>query len=94
MDAQAITLIVFLLLMFGMFYLMIIRPQRRRQQEHQNLVSSLNTGDKVITIGGIYGIIDSMTEDSVVLKIESGATVRMSKASIAYRQEQLAGTTE
>ena len=94
MDAQAITLIVFLALMFGMFYLMIIRPQRRRQQEHQELVSSLNVGDRVITIGGIYGVIDSMTEDSVVLKIESGANIRMSKASIAYRQEQVTNAAQ
>ena len=87
MDPQSLMLLVFLVLMFAMFYFLIIRPQRRRQQEHQALVASLKTGDRVITIGGIHGNIESITEDSVVLKIESGAMVRMSRSSIAYRQE-------
>jgi len=86
MDANSLMLIVFLVLMFGMFYFLIIRPQRKRQQEHQALLSSLKLGDRVITIGGIYGTIESMSEDSIVLKIESGAMVRMSRSSIAFRE--------
>ncbi|MBN1370214.1 MAG: preprotein translocase subunit YajC [Dehalococcoidaceae bacterium] len=86
MDPNSLMLIVFLVLMFGMFYFLIIRPQRKRQQEHQALVSSLKIGDKVITIGGIYGSIESMTDDSIVLKIESGAMIRMSRSSIAFRE--------
>ncbi len=86
MDTQSLMLIGFLVLMFGMFYLLIIRPQRKRQQEHQALVSSLKTGDRVVTIGGIQGKIESMNDESVVLKIESGATIRMTRSSIAFRQ--------
>ncbi len=88
LDPQSLMLLLFLVLMFAMFYFLIIRPQRKRQQEHQALVSSLKTGDRVITIGGIHGTIDSMTEDSVVLKVESGATMRMSRSSIAYRHDE------
>ncbi|MDD2471612.1 MAG: preprotein translocase subunit YajC, partial [Dehalococcoidales bacterium] len=77
---QTIMLVVFMVLMFGMFYFLIIRPQRKRQQEHQALLSSLSVGDRVITIGGIHGVIESMKEDSVLLKLESGATVRMTRA--------------
>lgn len=83
---QTIMLVVFMVLMFAMFYFLIIRPQRKRQQEHQALLASLNVGDKIITIGGIYGVIESMKEDSVLIKLESGATVRMSRASIAFRE--------
>lgn len=90
MDPNSLMLIVFLVLMFAMFYFLIIRPQRKRQQEHQALVSSLKIGDKVITIGGIYGVIESMTDDSIVLKIESGAMVRMSRSSIAFREGETA----
>jgi len=75
-----------MVLMFAMFYFLIIRPQRKRQQEHQALLASLNVGDKIITIGGIHGVIESMKEDSVLIKLESGATVRMSRASIAFRE--------
>jgi len=90
MDPNSLMLIVFLVLMFAMFYFLIIRPQRKRQQEHQALVSSLKIGDKVITIGGIYGSIESMTDDSIVLKIESGAMIRMSRSSIAFREGETA----
>ena len=79
-------LVIFMVLMFAMFYFLIIRPQRKRQQEHQALLASLNVGDKIITIGGIHGVIESMKEDSVLIKLESGATVRMSRASIAFRE--------
>ncbi len=83
---QPILLIGFMVLMFGMFYFLIIRPQRKRQQDHQALVSSLGVGEKVITIGGIHGVIESMSDETVVLKLESGATVRMTRSSIAFRE--------
>ncbi len=86
MDTQSLMLIGFLVIMFGMFYLLIIRPQRKRQQEHQALVSSLTNGDRVVTIGGIQGTIESMNDESVVLKIESGASIRMTRSSIAFKQ--------
>lgn len=78
---------VFLALLFAMFYFLIIRPQRKRQKEHQGLLDSLKRGDKVITIGGLYGQVDSISEDSIVIKVESGATVRLLKGGIAAKQE-------
>ena len=86
MDSTII-MFVFLLLLFGMFYFLIIRPQRRRQKEHQNLVASLRRGDRVVTIGGIHGQVESITEDSFVIKVESGATLRMAKGSIAFKPD-------
>ena len=74
-------LIIFLVFIFGMFYFLMIRPQRKRQKEHQQLVEELKKGDKVITAGGIYGQIESLSQDSVVLKIESG-TIRIARTSI------------
>ena len=53
---------IFLILLFGMFYFLIIRPQRKRQQRHQELMDALQPGDRIITIGGIHGKIESMTE--------------------------------
>jgi preprotein translocase subunit YajC len=78
---------VFLALLFAMFYFLIIRPQRKRQKEHQGLLDTLKRGDKIITIGGIYGQVDSISEDSIVIKVESGATVRLLKGGIAAKQE-------
>ncbi len=64
------------------FYFLMIRPQRKRQQQHQKLTQGLQRGDNVITAGGIYGQIDSLSEDSVVLKVESGAMIRVARSSI------------
>jgi preprotein translocase subunit YajC len=83
------TLVIFIVLLVGIFYFLIIRPQRRQQKRHQELMQELKRGDKVITTGGIYGVVETLSDDSVVLKIESGATIRVARASIAgQRQEQ------
>lgn len=76
------TLIVFLVVIFAVFYFLMIRPQRKRQKEHQKLVQELNKGDRVITAGGIYGVVDSIAEDTFTLKIESGGTIKMARSSI------------
>lgn len=81
-------LIVFLVLIFGLMYFILIRPQRKRQKERQALVEELKRGDTVITAGGIYGVIESISEDSVVIKVESGATIRVAKGSITGRRER------
>ena len=82
------TIIIFLVLIFGVFYFIMIRPQRKRQKEHNEMVQELQRGDKVITAGGIYGVIESLSEDSVVLKIESGATIRVARGSVVGRREK------
>jgi preprotein translocase subunit YajC len=82
-NTNIIFIIIFLVVIFVMFYFFMIRPQRKRQKEHEDLVSQLTGGDRVITAGGIYGQVESVGEDSVVLKVESGATVRVAKGSIA-----------
>jgi preprotein translocase subunit YajC len=83
------TIIIFIVLLVGIFYFLIIRPQRRQQKKHQELMLELKRGDKVVTTGGIYGVVETMSDDSVVLKVESGATIRVARNSIAgQRQEQ------
>ena len=87
-GTSTIYMVVFLVLIFGVFYFLIIRPQRKKQQDQQQLLSDLRTGDRVVTIGGIYGRIESLREDSVVLKVESGATIRFARNSIAGKQAE------
>jgi preprotein translocase subunit YajC len=83
MDTSIIYIIVFLVVIGLLFYFFMIRPQRKRQREHDELVGQLRSGDRVITAGGIYGQVESVTQDSVVLKVESGATIKVAKSSIA-----------
>ena len=80
--------IIFLVLIFGLFYFVMVRPQRKRQKEHQTMVQELQKGDRVITAGGIYGTIDSLNEESIVLKVESGATIRVARGSVIGRREK------
>jgi preprotein translocase subunit YajC len=80
------TIIIFLVLIFGVFYFLMVRPQRKRQKQHEELVKELQKGDSVITAGGIYGTIESTSEDSIVLKTESGASIRVARGSVAGRR--------
>lgn len=82
------TIILFLILMFVIVYFLIIRPQRKKQREHEELMTELKRGDRVITAGGIYGQIESISEDSVIIKVESGTTMRVAKGSITIRRKQ------
>lgn len=81
------TPIIFLGVLFAIFYFLLIRPQRKKQKDHQQLVEELKRGDKVITAGGIYGQIESISEDNVVIKVESGTTIRVARSSVAGRRE-------
>lgn len=76
-----ITLVVMLVAFAAIFYFLLIRPQRRRQKEHRDLLGSLKRGDRVITAGGIFGTIEDMSEDSITLAVEEGK-LRLSKGSI------------
>jgi preprotein translocase subunit YajC len=78
--------IILLILMFGLMYVFTIRPQRRKQKEHNELIAALKKGDKVITVGGVYGQIESINEENVVLKIESGAAIRVSRSSVTIKR--------
>ena len=80
--------IIFLVLIVAVFYFLMIRPQRKRQKQHEELVQELQKGDQVITAGGIYGTIESLSQDSIVIKIESGATIRVARGSVIGRREK------
>ena len=81
-------MLIFVVLLFGLMYFVMIRPQRKRQKEHQQLIEQLNRGDRVVTAGGIYGVIESISEDSVTIRVESGATMRVAKGSVSLKQER------
>jgi preprotein translocase subunit YajC len=85
-TTSTIFMIVFMVLLFGIFYLLIIRPQSKRQKEHMDLINNLKVGDRIITIGGIYGKIDSIREDSYVIKVESGELIRIAKNAVSGKQ--------
>ena len=87
-GTSILPMIVFLVIIFGLFYFVMVRPQKRKQKEHETLVQELQKGDRVITAGGIYGTIESLNEDNIVIKVESGATIRVARGSVAGRREK------
>ncbi len=86
MDFSFLILIILVASFFGLMYFMTIRPQRKKQQEHSELIAGLQRHDKVITAGGIYGEIDIIDDDTAVLRVEGGTSLRISKYSITRKQ--------
>ena len=89
MTNSFLPIFVFLALIIGTSYFFMIRPMRQREKKHDQLVDELERGDTVITAGGIYGEIERVDEDSIVLKVESGATIRVTKGGVVSRPETL-----
>ena len=85
-GTQSWTLIVFLVVIFAVFYFLMVRPQRKRAKEHQKVIEELKPGDDIITIGGIYGRIESINEQNVVIKVESGAILRVARQGIGGKR--------
>ncbi|MDD5747593.1 MAG: preprotein translocase subunit YajC [Actinomycetota bacterium] len=69
--------------MIVIFYFLLIRPQRKQAQKHQEMISKIERGDKVVTIGGIHGEVKKKTEDAVVLEVDKGVRITFSKSAIA-----------
>lgn len=80
-----LVMIGFIVVLFGLMYFLTIRPQRKRQQDQAKMIQALHRGDRVVTIGGLYGTVESVSEDSVVIRVESGTTMRFVKSAIANR---------
>jgi preprotein translocase subunit YajC len=70
-------------LVFLVFYLLLIRPQRTRQKKHQEMVENLKPGDKIVTSGGIHGTIMGVQKDRLELKIASNVKIDITKSSVA-----------
>ena len=67
---------------FVIFYYVMVRPQRRRQQEQQRLVSALKTGDRVVTVSGIHGLISNVKETTVILKVADNVKIEIEKSAV------------
>lgn len=76
--------LIFLGVMVAVFYLLILRPQRKRMRAQQQLTSTLQLGDRVQTIGGIQGVIRALDDDAVVIEVEQGR-LRVVRRAIANR---------
>jgi len=72
-----------LILMFGIFYFLLIRPQQKKAKEHRALIDALKKGDNVVSAAGIYGKVTAVDEGVVTLEIATGVNVKVKKGHIA-----------
>jgi preprotein translocase subunit YajC len=76
-------LIVWILVFFGIFYFLAIRPQRRQKQAHGEMVSMLKKGDEIVTIGGMFGTVTGIGDDWVEIEIAKRTRVRYLKRAVS-----------
>ncbi len=72
-----------LIIVFGIFYLMLFLPMRRRQKKHQELLAKLTRGDRVITNGGIFGTVVTVEGDTIVLRVAENVKLQVARSAIA-----------
>lgn len=71
-----------IILLFVIFYFLLIRPQQTQQKKRKEMLGSLQKGDRVVSIGGIYGMIKEIKEDSVVLRIADNVNIKLARGGI------------
>jgi preprotein translocase subunit YajC len=72
-----------IVLLFGVMYFMMIRPQQKRRREAQAMQSALGPGDQIVTIGGLHGTVTAVDDDVVTLEIAPGVNARYARPAIA-----------
>ena len=72
-----------LIAIVGIFYFLIIRPQSKKQKETKKMLEALKKGDKIVTIGGIYGVIQNVRESSVIVKVDESTKLEFSRSAIS-----------
>lgn len=90
-----------LILIFGIFYFILIRPQQKKVKQHQNMLNNLSKGDEVVTEGGVHGVVAGINDSVVVVKIakvkDEDVKIEVSRARIAFLEkggELIEGTDE
>ncbi|MCA9543030.1 MAG: preprotein translocase subunit YajC [Myxococcales bacterium] len=80
-----------LLLMFAVFYFLLIRPQNKRQREHQEMLSRLKKGDRVVTNGGLIGTVVALTDAELTVELTDKVKVNVVRAQVNLYQPAVAG---
>jgi preprotein translocase subunit YajC len=75
--------IVYLVVLVALFFVLIVRPQRRQAAAHRALVKSIEVGNEVITSGGIFGTVRAVDDDVLEVEVASGVVVKVARAAIA-----------
>tara|TARA_B100000925_G_scaffold145040_1_gene108599 strand:+ start:9624 stop:10037 length:414 start_codon:yes stop_codon:yes gene_type:complete len=89
-----------MILIMVMFYFILIRPQRKQQKAQEEMRKTLGKGDKVVSIGGIHGLVTGMTDKTVSVKVSDGISLKFDRSAIASvdpkggKEQEVSGETE
>jgi preprotein translocase subunit YajC len=81
-QGNMLTALIPFVLVFGIFYLLIILPQRKKQKKHMEAIEALKPGDKIITTGGIFGTVMGVLKDRIELKVAANVKIEITKGSV------------
>ena len=79
-----------MVLMFGILYFFMIRPQQKKQKDQRKFTEEIKKGDYVVTIGGVHGRIAEIEDDTIIVEVERGARIRFSKTAISMESTKAA----
>lgn len=82
-SANLLGTVVPFILIIVIFYFFLIRPQNKKQKETEKMINALKKGDRVVTIGGIHGVVSSTKEKTVIVKVDDNAKIEFSRSAIA-----------
>ena len=82
-----------LIIIFAIFYFLLIRPQQRKAKQHKQVLASLKKGDRVVSSGGLHGVITGLTDDIVTLEVAPKVRVKVSRGYIAGATGKTEGGT-
>ncbi|MEE1267665.1 MAG: preprotein translocase subunit YajC [Treponema sp.] len=82
-TSQLVSTFVPFVLIIAIFYFFLIRPQNKKQKETEKMINALKKGDKIVTIGGIHGVVSSTKEKTVIVKVDDNCKIEFSRSAIA-----------
>jgi preprotein translocase subunit YajC len=88
-GAGSLMPILMIVLLFGVMYFMMIRPQQKRRREAEQMQAALSAGDEVVTIGGLYGTVTGVDDETVLLEVAPGVQTRYARPAIARVVKQV-----
>lgn len=83
MSNSIVWTVVYIVAIIAIIYLLIIRPQKKRQKQHDDLVSALSLGVEIVTIGGIHGEVSRIKDDTLWIKVSNNVEIEIEKSAVA-----------
>lgn len=82
-EGSALTPFIFMAAIFAVFYFLLIRPQKKKEQDRKKMIEELKKGDNIVTVGGLYGKVVQVDDTSILAQVDEGTKVRIDKNAIS-----------